>query len=131
MNIHSPINPLDPFMVNVLSFLILFFRSVYFFFGLTLRILEVIVILVVLKGSFLQDAQPLYHGTNWPDWKVCSAQRRYSTNNFDASYIFSVKFRKSPLRNFQPFQSGKLEALGIPPRVTLRSLPGVDPGCRH
>ena len=62
---------------------------------------------------------------------VCSAQRRYSTNNFDPSYVFSVKFRKSPPRNFQPFQTGELEALGIPPTVTLRSLPGVDPGCRH
>jgi hypothetical protein len=37
-----------------------------------------------------------------PVWKVCIARRKYRTRNFDAFYIFTIKFSKSPARNFQP-----------------------------
>jgi hypothetical protein len=38
-------------------------------------------------------------------WKVCIARRRYQPHNFDAFYVFTIKFSKSPARNFQTFQS--------------------------
>ena len=40
-----------------------------------------------------------------PVWKVCIAQRISPARNFDAFYIFTIKFLKSPARNFQTFQS--------------------------
>jgi hypothetical protein len=42
-----------------------------------------------------------------PVWKVCIAQLRYQTCNVDAFYIFTIKFSKSQLCNFQTFQSGR------------------------
>jgi hypothetical protein len=41
-----------------------------------------------------------------PVVKVCIVQRRYRLCNFDAFYIFSITFSKSPVCNFQTFQSG-------------------------
>jgi hypothetical protein len=41
-----------------------------------------------------------------PVWKVCIAQRISPARNFDAFYIITIKFLKSPARNFQTFQSG-------------------------
>jgi hypothetical protein len=41
-----------------------------------------------------------------PVWKVCIARRISPARNFDAFYIFTIKFSKSPARNFQTFQSG-------------------------
>ena len=37
-------------------------------------------------------------------WKVCIAQRISPARNFDAFYIFSIKFFKSPACNFPTFQ---------------------------
>jgi hypothetical protein len=34
-----------------------------------------------------------------PVWKVCTARQKYWTRNFDAFYIFTIKFSKSPARN--------------------------------
>ena len=42
----------------------------------------------------------------FPVWKVCIVQPRYRARNFDAFYIFTIKFSKSQLCNFQTFQSG-------------------------
>ena len=39
-------------------------------------------------------------------WKVCIARGRNPPRTFDAFYIFTIKFSKSPPRNFQTFQSG-------------------------
>jgi hypothetical protein len=41
-----------------------------------------------------------------PVWKVCIARQISQARNFDAFYIFTIKFSKSPARNFQTFQSG-------------------------
>jgi hypothetical protein len=41
-----------------------------------------------------------------PVWKVCIARRISLARNFDAFYIFTIKFSKSPARNFETFQSG-------------------------
>jgi hypothetical protein len=42
-----------------------------------------------------------------PVWKVCIARRISPARNFDAFYILiTIKFLKSPARNFQTFQSG-------------------------
>jgi hypothetical protein len=41
-----------------------------------------------------------------PVWKVCIVRGRNPLYTFDAFYIFTIKFSKSPLRNFQTFQSG-------------------------
>jgi hypothetical protein len=41
-----------------------------------------------------------------PVWKVCIAQRISQARNFDAFYIITIKFLKSPACNFQTFQSG-------------------------
>jgi hypothetical protein len=42
-----------------------------------------------------------------PVWKVCIARRISPALNFDAFYIFTIKFSKSPARIFQTFQSGE------------------------
>ena len=42
-------------------------------------------------------------------WKVCIARRISPARNFDAFYLFTIKFSKSPARNFQTFQSGSGE----------------------
>ena len=42
-----------------------------------------------------------------PVWKVCIARRISLARNFDAFYIFTIKFSKSLARNFQTFQSGE------------------------
>ena len=41
-----------------------------------------------------------------PVWKVCIARGRNPPRTFDAFYIFTIKFSKSPPCNFQTFQSG-------------------------
>ena len=46
-----------------------------------------------------------------PVWKVCIARRISPARNFDAFYIITIKFLKSPARNFQTFQSGLHVAL--------------------
>ena len=45
-------------------------------------------------------------------WKVCIARRISPARNFDAFYIFTIKFSKSPARNFQTFQSGMVVVVG-------------------
>ena len=41
-------------------------------------------------------------------WKVCIARLISPARNFDAFYIITIKFLKSPARNSQTFQSGVL-----------------------
>ena len=47
-----------------------------------------------------------FRASTTPVWKVCITQPRYRPHNFDAFYIFTIKFSKSWLCNFQTFQLG-------------------------
>jgi hypothetical protein len=46
-----------------------------------------------------------------PVWNVCIARPRYRLRNFDAFYIFTIKFLKSRPRNFQTSHSGAWQQL--------------------
>ena len=50
-----------------------------------------------------------------PVWKVCIARRISPARNFDAFYIITIKFLKSPERNFQTFQSGPYAPINVMP----------------
>jgi hypothetical protein len=46
-------------------------------------------------------------GPGAPDCIFCTARGRSSARIFYAFYIFTIKFSKSPARNFQTLQSGR------------------------
>jgi hypothetical protein len=57
------------------------------------------------SGSCISLDLQLSAHVSKPVWKVCTACPRYRVCNFDAFYIFTIKFFKSRPRNFQAFQS--------------------------
>jgi hypothetical protein len=59
-----------------------------------------------------------------PVWKVCIARGRNPPRTFDAFYIFTIKFSKSPPRTLQTFQSGL--SLAMANLMTILSKMTID-----
>jgi hypothetical protein len=58
---------------------------------------------MIKKISATQMIKLLLVALDAPVWKVCIARRISLARNFDAFYIFTITFSKSPACNFQTF----------------------------